>query len=122
MGNYIADIDGNKYLDVFTSIACIGMGYDHPSALEATRTPLMKHFLATRMGIGINPPLEWEGIVDKAFMEVAPHGMTRFVGAMCGACSVEGAFKYCFISYAQNKRGGMDVMPSDEDMESTMLN
>ena len=30
IGNYVADVDGNKYLDVFTSIACIGMGYNHP--------------------------------------------------------------------------------------------
>ena len=82
----------------------------------------MKHNIVTRMGIGINPPMEWEGIVEDAFMQVAPRGMTRVVGAMCGACSVEGAFKYSFISHAQKKRGGMGVPPSEEDLTSTMLN
>ena len=42
-------------------------------------------------------------------MDVAPKGMTRCSGAMCGTCSVEAAFKHCFITYAQRKRGGMDV-------------
>ena len=32
-GNYVADVDGNKYLDVFTSISCLPMGYNHPSML-----------------------------------------------------------------------------------------
>ena len=121
-GNYVVDVDGNKMLDVFTSIACIGSGYNHPSLLEASRSDLMKAVLATRTGIGINPPMEYEQIMEQAFMDVAPRGMTRVCGAMCGTCSVEAAFKLAFISYAQNKRGGMDVMPSDEDLRTTMLN
>lgn len=42
IGNYVTDADGNQFLDVFTSIACIGMGYNHPNLLEATKTDLMK--------------------------------------------------------------------------------
>ena len=100
LGNYVADTDGNKYLDVFTSIACIGMGYNHPTLREASRADLMRRVLATRTGIGINPPMEYEGILQKAFMDIAPKGMTRVCGAMCGTCSVEAAFKLALISYA----------------------
>ena len=99
-GNYIADLDGNKMLDMLTSIACIGSGYNHPELLEATKTDYMKSVIATRTGMGINPPMEFEGMLDKAFMDVAPRGMTRVNGAMCGTCSVEAAFKLAFISYA----------------------
>ena len=122
IGNYVTDVDGNTLLDVFTSIACIGMGYNHPTLLEATKSEMMKKVLATRTGIGINPPMEFEQIVEQAFHDVAPRGMTRVMGAMCGTCSVEAAFKMALISYAQKKRGGMDVPPSDEDMRTTMLN
>lgn len=122
MGNYVVDADGNQMLDVFTSIACIGSGYNHPSLLEASRSDLMRQVLAVRTGIGINPPMEYEQILEQAFMDVAPRGMTRVCGAMCGTCSVEAAFKLALISYAQNKRGGMDVMPSEEDLTTTMLN
>ena len=122
MGNYVADTDGNSFLDVFTSIACIGMGYNHPNAIEASKSDLMRQVLVTRTGIGINPPMEYEQILDQAFMDVAPTGMTRVCGAMCGTCSVEAAFKLSFIAFAQKKRGGMDVMPTDEELESVMLN
>ena len=50
-GNYIADIDGNKFLDVFTSIACIGMGYNHPVLLETARSDLMKAVVVNRTGM-----------------------------------------------------------------------
>ena len=59
IGNYITDIDGNKFLDVLTSFSCVGMGYNHPALLEAGKTDLMKHTLATRTGVGINPPMEY---------------------------------------------------------------
>ena len=109
-------------LDMLTSIACIGSGYNHPLLLEATKTDYMRSVIAVRTGMGINPPMEYEDMVDKAFMDVAPRGMTRVCGAMCGTCSVEAAFKLSLISYAQGKRGGMDVAPSAEDLASTMLN
>ena len=112
IGNYIADIDGNRFLDVFTSIACIGMGYNHPVLLEAARSDLMKTVMVNRTGMQIYPPQEYADIHQAAFMDVAPKGMTRCSGAMCGTCSVEAAMKHCFIAYAQAKRGGMDVMPS----------
>ena len=122
IGNYVADADGNKYLDVFTSISAIGMGYNHPHLLKATKQPLMKHYLATRTGLGVYPPMEYQEIVERAFMDIAPKGMTRVSGAMCGTCSVEGALKLAYISYAHKKRGGMDVMPTEEDLSSVMLN
>ena len=30
LGNYVSDIDGNQYLDLFMAIASIGLGYNHP--------------------------------------------------------------------------------------------
>ena len=37
LGNYVADLDGNKYLDMFMGIASIGVGYNHPVLLEKTK-------------------------------------------------------------------------------------
>ena len=99
LGNYVTDVDGNKYLDVLTSIACVGLGYNHPGLLDAARNDLMKQVLVTRTGLGINPPKEYEDILQSAFMDVAPRGMERVCGAMCGTCSVEGAMKHALISY-----------------------
>jgi len=58
LGNYVADADGNQYLDVMTSVACIGMGYNHPAILEATKSQTFRRLLATRTGVGCAPPKE----------------------------------------------------------------
>lgn len=100
VGNYLTDVDGNTFLDVFTSIACVGMGYNHPAVLAATKTDLMKRVIATRTDMGVNPPMEYAEITDKAFMQVAPKGMQNFWHANCGTCSVEAAIKHAMIAYA----------------------
>lgn len=122
VGNYVADVDGNKYLDVFTSISCIAQGYNNPAMIDASKDDLLKRTLATRTGMGVFPIMEFPQIMEQAFMDVAPKGMTRVSGAMCGACSVEGAFKLAFISYAQKKRGSMDAAPTQEELDSAMVN
>ena len=122
VGNYIADADGNQYLDVFTNISQIPFGYNHPGLLEAAKTETMQKVIATRTGMGLNPPKEYLDIAEEAFMSVAPKGMNRFTTAMCGACSVEAAYKMCMINYAQRERGGPTVMPSQEELQSCMMN
>ena len=67
----------------------------------------MSKFIATRTGLGINPPKEYGDIIQKAFLDVAPKGMNKVNTIMCGSCSVEGAFKFSFISYAKKKRGDL---------------
>lgn len=37
LGNYVADVDGNKYLDMFCAIASIGLGYNHPVMMEKAK-------------------------------------------------------------------------------------
>ena len=49
-------------MDVFTSIACIGMGYNHPVLLETARSDLMKAVVVNRTGMQIYPPQEYAEI------------------------------------------------------------
>ena len=58
VGNIVCDADGNKLLDVFTSIGTNAVGYNHPALLAAADSDLMQAAVATRTGIGINPMQE----------------------------------------------------------------
>ena len=120
-GNYICDTDGNTYLDVFNSIACISLGYNHPAITEVSKSELMQLFVANRTGLGINPPKEYSEIVHRAFMDVAPKGLNRIGTMMCGSCAVEGSFKHAFFSY-QKKQRGERVDFNELEIDSCMKN
>ena len=76
--------------------------------LDATSEELMQMALATRTGVGIDPLKEFVDINKKAFLYMAPTGMTAVTGAMCGTYAEEGAYKVTMITYALRKRGGHD--------------
>ena len=58
LGNIVCDADGNRLLDVFTSIGTNAVGYNHPALLAAADSDLMQLAVSTRTGIGINPMQE----------------------------------------------------------------
>ena len=122
LGNVVCDADGNKMLDLFTSIGTNAVGYNHPEMLALADDELMKMTVATRTGIGINPVKEMYDINHDAFMSVAPPGMDRVTASMCGTCANEAAYKVAMINYAQRKRGGPIEPPSAEELASCMNN
>jgi len=59
----VADIDGNMFLDVFNSIACISLGYNHPDIVKVSKSDLMSKIVTNRSALGINPPKEYVDLV-----------------------------------------------------------
>ncbi|ETV96107.1 4-aminobutyrate aminotransferase [Aphanomyces invadans] len=119
-GNYIVDVDGNRYLDVFCQIASLPIGYNHPALAAAMTDPDNLAMLTQRPCLGNLPPLEWHGLLQSTLGTIQPRGCSDYVTLMCGSCANENAFKAAFIWYMTKLRGGCP--PSERDMQSSMAN
>ena len=77
VGNYLADCDGNMFLDTVQHISSRALGYNMPKMLELSQSKEMSLYLANRPALGLYPPKNWENLIQKAFMDVAPPGLNN---------------------------------------------
>ncbi|ETI32273.1 4-aminobutyrate aminotransferase [Phytophthora nicotianae] len=117
-GNYLVDVDGNRYLDVYGQIASLPIGYNHPKILEAMTDKENLSMLAQRPCLGVFPPSDWVDRINDTLLKVAPKGLEDVNTLMCGSCSNENAYKAVFMWFQTKLRGGRP--PSDHELETCM--
>lgn len=115
-GNYIVDVDGNVMLDVFTQIASLPLGYNHPKLIETMMDPNNMVPFINRPALGSYPPADFVERLRSSLLSVAPPGLRHVQTMACGSCSVENAQKAMFMAYRRRQRGG--APPSPEELAS----
>lgn len=120
-GNYIVDVDGNRYLDVYSQIASIPVGYNNPTLIAAAQSPEMISALVNRPAIGNFPSAQWYDILRDGLLRVAPEGLDKIFTAQSGSEANELAFKAAFMLYRRKQRGE-GVEWTAEEINSCMNN
>ena len=98
-GVYIVDADGNRMLDLFSQIASLPLGYNHPALVAAQADPLMTTYSTSRCAIGLMPPVELPDLLEQTLLKIAPKGFTRVQTMLCGSSANENAFKSVFFKW-----------------------
>lgn len=62
-GNYLADVDGNMFLDTVQSISSRALGYNMPEMHEVARSDEMAYYLSNRTALGLYPPKNWANLL-----------------------------------------------------------
>jgi len=124
-GSYIVDADGNRMLDMFSQIASLPLGYNHPALDAAAKDPLMSTFAHSRAALGLMPPKELPQLLDETFLKIAPKGMTKVQTMLCGSSANENVFKAAFFAMRAKQRaaeGRSATEFTEEELSSCMDN
>lgn len=92
-GNYIYDIEGNKYLDAVSSLWCNLHGHGNRIINKALKDQIDKISHSTLLGLTNLPAI----LLAEKLVKILPHGLTKIFYSDNGSTAVEVAIKMAFL-------------------------
>lgn len=100
-GFELFDVEGNRYLDGFSSLWCNVHGHQVPAIDQAIRDQLSRVAHSTLLGHAQTRSIE----LAKSLVDIAPRGLRKVFYSDSGATSVEVALKIAFQFQRQRPNG-----------------
>ncbi len=103
-GVSLVDVDGNVFLDLFSSFALGALGYNHPALVEVARSP---EFLRASINPTSTPFLTtdtWLRFMAELKDNWAPPGTSRVFCVDGGGEGIESAIKLAFMTHNTRQR------------------
>ena len=91
-GNYLIDVEGNRYLDGVSSLWCNLLGHNHPHLNTAIKSQLDQIAHSTLLGLSNVPST----LLARKLAEITPEGLTRVFYSDSGSTATEIALKVAF--------------------------
>ncbi|AKT36974.1 aminotransferase class III-fold pyridoxal phosphate-dependent enzyme [Chondromyces crocatus] len=103
-GCWLADVDGNVFLDLFANFALGALGYNHPALLEVARSHAFAAAAANPTSTPFIATPAWFDFIQAMEQQYAPRGMGRIFCVDAGGEGVEAALKAAFIQHGERQR------------------
>jgi 4-aminobutyrate aminotransferase/(S)-3-amino-2-methylpropionate transaminase len=103
-GVWLADVDGNVFLDLFASFALGALGYNHPALVEVARSEAFAHASVNPTSTPFLTTPFWIEFVEEVKARFAPRGMDAMYCVDAGGEGVESAIKAAFIVHGERRR------------------
>lgn len=119
-GTRLVDVDGNCFLDLFSSFALGALGYNHPSLLAVARSDAFARAAVQPTSTPFLTSEVWIRFIEQVERRFAPKHMARMFCLDSGSEGVEHALKVAFIHHgeARRRRDGQSAnpleLPADE--------
>jgi 4-aminobutyrate aminotransferase/(S)-3-amino-2-methylpropionate transaminase len=123
-GTTLVDVDGNRFLDLFSSFALGALGYNHPDLLGVARSDAFARAAANPTSTPFVTAPGWFAFLDTV-QRYAPRGMAKVYCVDAGGEGVESALKAAFVVHAERRRtaSGAPANPLDlpPDVQDAVL-
>jgi 4-aminobutyrate aminotransferase/(S)-3-amino-2-methylpropionate transaminase len=116
-GNYFVDVDNNTFLDFYTNIGSLPLGYNHPKLVEFTKTDEYLLSFINRLDINRYYPKELENLVHNTIDRITPKKMSQAIFTCgCGSSANELAIKIAML-----RRGRRDEVKNVRNVDLKSL-